>query len=156
MVIMKTAARYDFHTPRLAFFGPALPSISDIIRLARTGGGINTSRANYSEIDLICPYRGDAFVTLCWHPLYKGGLNVAMIGRDDVVIDTLTAYSMIRSHQRNARHQAYVRYQQHRARMWRERQESRPSALDLRNEGKRSKRTPHPAVWDTAAFPTYA
>lgn len=122
------------------------------MRLLRTGFGINASLARYQEASLICPWTGRPWADLSWHPLYRGKVQIIVNGEESRV-DVDTAIGMVRTHQHNARHQAQVRYQQHRARMWRERQAEAPGPRSLWCEGKRSRRDPHPAAWDVSAFP---
>lgn len=140
--------------------GPALPTVGDMLRLARGGWGIDLSLAHYQELGLRCPYSktGATWATLAWHPLYRGQVQVVISGPGPervTLIDVLGACAMILAHQRNARHQSIVNGQIARAREWRERQAARPGARDaaLRSGQRRTSREPHPAAWDVRAFP---
>lgn len=139
--------------------GPALPTVGDMLRLARGGWGVDLSLAHFQELGLRCPYSrtGATWATLAWHPLYRGQVQVVISGPGpdrESLIDVLGACAMILAHQRNARHQSRVNGQLARARAWRERQAARPGARDaeLRAAPRRTSREPHPAAWDVRAF----
>lgn len=132
--------------------GPLLPTISDFVKIARSGWGIDCSAIQYQEISLICPTTGLRWLTLAWHPLYRGQVQVSGAGADRC-IDVIEAISVVRVHQANARHQSIVRLQLHRAREWRNQQaEGGRSTPELRYDRKRKAREAHPACWDTGAF----
>lgn len=141
---------------RNVIHGPVLPTIGDFLRVARGGFGVDISDARYSELALRCPHKpGAVFARLSWHPCYHGQIQVVIehTGAEHLV-DVLDAILLVLSHQRSSRHQVFVRLQLLRARQWRERQATRPRHRDVRSEPKRRSSHPHPAVWDTAAFPS--
>jgi hypothetical protein len=74
-------------------------------------------------------------------------------GGQEIVVSIPEAIALVRSHHAAVRWQALVNLQVARGREWRARQASRPQPADLRREGKRSSRRPHPATWDVTAFP---
>ncbi len=147
--------------PREIHEGPALPTVGDMLRIARGGWGVDLSMVHYQELGLRCPYSrtGATWAELAWHPLYRGQVLAVFPAPAggaprEALLDVLGACAMILAHQRNARHQSLVNGQLHRAREWRERQAARPGARDagLRSGQRRTSREPHPAAWDARAF----
>lgn len=136
-----------------AVLGPALPTVRDLLVLAQ-GPGVDLGSVSFQEITLRCPFRsGGVRAVLCWHPLYRGGVQVVTEGDRESVVSIAEAIALVRSHHAQVRWQALVNLQVARGCEWRARQARRPQPADLRGEGKRSSRQPHPAAWDTAAFP---
>ena len=145
-------AFYDLLSGPRKVCGPQLPTLSDFVKIARSGWGIDCSLAQYQEITLICPNTGRRWLTLAWHPLYRGQVQVSGAGADRC-IDVIEAISLLRVHQENARHQSLVRLQQARAREWRSLQaEGGRRTSELRYDRKRKASEAHPALWDVRAF----